>query len=99
MLWTVWLMLWRKTTLSPYGKPQQLLTCGPFRVSRNPVYIGMLLIYLGVSLLWGDVWWLLLLPVLLMMLQVGIIRHEEQLLRLHFGTDYDDYCRKVRRWL
>ena len=99
LLWTVWLMLWRKSTLSPYGKPQRLLCEGPFRVSRNPIYIGMLLVYLGVSLLWGNLWCFLLLPVLVVMLQVGIIRHEERLLLEHFGEDYRQYCQKVRRWL
>lgn len=99
LLWTIWLMLWRKTTMSPYGKPQQLLSEGPFRVSRNPLYIGMLVAYLGAGLLWGNLWCLILLPLLVALLQVGIIRHEEQLLCKHFGDDYTQYCRKVRRWL
>lgn len=99
MLWTVWLMLWRKTTLNPYGKPQRLLHEGPFRVSRNPLYIAMLAIYLGAGLLWGSYWPLLLFPLLVVLLQFGIIRHEERLLHIHFGDDYAKYCKKVRRWL
>jgi protein-S-isoprenylcysteine O-methyltransferase Ste14 len=99
LLWTVWLMFWRKTTLNPYGKPQRLLTEGPFRISRNPLYIGILVMYLGISLIWGSVWALLLSPMLVVLLQLGIIRHEEQLLLKHFGTDYEQYCKKVRRWL
>lgn len=99
LLWTAWLMFWRKTTLNPYGKPQRLLSEGPFRVSRNPLYIGMLIMYVGGGLLWGNVWFFLLMPLLVAWLQFGIIRHEEQLLRKHFGEDYIEYCRKVRRWL
>lgn len=99
MLWTVWLMFWRKTTLNPYGKPQRLLSEGPFRVSRNPLYVAMLIIYLGGGMVWGSYWFVLLLPLLVLQLQLGIIRHEEQMLLQHFGEDYADYCKKVRRWL
>lgn len=99
LLWTAWLMIYRKTTLSPFGKPQRLLREGPFRFSRNPIYIGMLLLYLGVAMLWSNLWCFLLLPVLLVLLQVGVIRHEEKLLLRHFGEDYRQYCLKVRRWL
>src|SRR5699024_10268627 len=51
MLWTAWLMLWRKTTLNPYGKPQQLITEGPFRATRNPIYVADTLLYIGIALL------------------------------------------------
>ncbi len=99
MLWTVWLMFWRKTTLNPYGKPQRLLSEGPFRISRNPLYVAMLVVYLGGGIVWGSYWFVLLLPLLVLLLQLGIIRHEERLLLLHFGDDYAKYCKKVRRWL
>ena len=99
LLWTAWLMLWRKTTLNPYGKPQQLLCEGPFRVSRNPLYVALLVIYLGVGLLTANLWWLMLFPLLVLLLQFGIVRHEEVLLQKRFGADYSRYCKKVRRWL
>ena len=99
MLWTTWLMLWRKTTLNPYGKPQRLLDEGPFRISRNPLYIAMLVVYLGIGLLWNNLWFVLLFPLLVLLLQFGIVRHEEQLLLQHFGDDYVRYCKRVRRWL
>lgn len=98
LLWTVWLMFWRKTTLNPYGKPQRLLDEGPFRFSRNPLYVAMLIIYLGGGIVWGSYWFVLLLPLLILLLQLGIIRHEEQLLLQYFGEDYANYCKKVRRW-
>ena len=99
MLWTAWLMLWRKTTLNPYGKPQQLLTEGPFRVTRNPIYVADTLFYMGAALLFADVWVWLFLPVVLIAVSFGVIRHEERLLMQHFGDDYRDYMNKVRRWL
>lgn len=98
LLWTAWLMLWRKTTLNPYGKPQRLLTTGPFRLSRNPVYSALLAIYLGVGVLWGSGWSLLVFPLLVGLLQVGIVRYEECRLLEHFGEDYRLYCQQVRRW-
>lgn len=99
MLWTAWLMLWRKTTLNPYGKPQQLVTEGPFRVTRNPIYVADTLLYIGVALLFADIWAWLFLPVVLFAVSVGVIRHEERLMMQHFGDDYHQYMSKVRRWL
>lgn len=99
MLWAAWLMLWRKTTLNPYGKPQQLLTEGPFRVTRNPIYVADTLLYIGVALLMADAWAWLFLPLALIAVTVGVIRHEERLLLEHFGEDYRRYMSKVRRWL
>ncbi|MHB0807403.1 methyltransferase family protein [Stutzerimonas nitrititolerans] len=63
MLWAGLLMLWRKTTVNPYGKPARLLEEGPFRFSRNPIYLADSLIYCGIALLWGSLWPWLLLPV------------------------------------
>ncbi|HZJ96167.1 MAG TPA: isoprenylcysteine carboxylmethyltransferase family protein [Thiopseudomonas sp.] len=99
MLWTAWLMLWRKTTLNPYGKPQQLLTEGPFRVTRNPIYVADTLLYIGAALLFADLWVWILLPIVVLAVSIGVIRHEERLLMQHFGEDYRDYMGKVRRWL
>src|SRR5690606_4451522 len=65
MLWAGLLMLWRKTTVNPYGKPARLLSEGPFRLSRNPIYLGDTLIYVGIALLWGTLWLWLLLPALI----------------------------------
>lgn len=99
MLWTGWLMLWRKTTLNPYGKPQQLVTEGPFRVTRNPIYVADTLLYIGAALLFADIWPWLFLPVVIIAVSIGVIRHEERLLVKHFGDDYRQYMGRVRRWL
>ena len=99
MLWAGLLMLWRKTTVNPYGKPARLLSEGPFRFSRNPIYLADTLIYCGIALLWGTLWLWLLLPALIYSMQRGVIVHEERRLAELFGDDYRDYCRRVRRWL
>ncbi|AFM34637.1 MULTISPECIES: methyltransferase family protein [Stutzerimonas stutzeri subgroup] len=99
MLWAGLLMLWRRTTVNPYGKPAKLMEEGPFGFSRNPIYLADSLIYCGIALLWGTLWPWLLLPALVFTMQRGVIVHEERLLTQLFGDDYLAYCGRVRRWL
>ncbi|MCZ4238087.1 isoprenylcysteine carboxylmethyltransferase family protein, partial [Staphylococcus equorum] len=79
--------------------PRKLLVDGPFRVSRNPIYLADSLLYGGVALLWGSLWPWLLLPALVLVMQRGVIVHEERLLDQLFGEDYRAYRSRVRRWL
>jgi len=99
MLWAGLLMLWRRTTVNPYGKPAKLLEEGPFGFSCNPIYLADSVIYCGIALLWGTLWPWLLLPALIFTMQRGVIMHEERLLTQLFGEDYLAYCGRVRRWL
>ena len=99
LLWAALLMLWCRTTVNPYGKPAKLLKEGPFRFSRNPIYLADSLIYCGIALLWGSLWAWLLLPALIVTMQRGVIVYEEKLLNELFGEDYRAYCGRVRRWL
>jgi protein-S-isoprenylcysteine O-methyltransferase Ste14 len=71
---------------------------GPYRISRNPIYVAFTLIYVGVALLCRAVWPFLFLPVVL----VGIVRQvqrEEAYMERRFGHPYVSYKAKVRRWL
>lgn len=99
MLWAGLLMLWRKTTVNPYGKPRALLEEGPFRLSRNPIYLADSIIYCGIALLFASLWTWLLLPLLILCMQRAVIVHEERLLGELFGMDYENYRKRVRRWL
>ncbi len=99
MLWSGLLMLWRKTTVNPYGTPRRLLEEGPFAVSRNPIYLADSLIYAGIALLLGSLWFWLLLPLLLWGMQRLVIAREEILLEQLFGDDYRRYRQRVRRWI
>lgn len=99
MLWSAREMYRHRTTINPYGKPTSLLQSGPFRVSRNPIYLADTLIYCGVGLLLESVWPWLLLPLLIVCMQRTVIVHEEHLLTRLFGDDYRTYRRRVRRWL
>ena len=89
----------RGTTLNPFASPSLLFDRGIYRLSRNPMYLSVILIYLGGCLLAGSLW-----PVLLLAIPIGILQHvvipyEEASMRRTFGVSYDVYCARVRRWL
>ena len=97
--WTL-ATFWRhRTTVNPYQAASSLCTEGPFRFSRNPIYVGDWFILVGVSLLLATWWPLLFAPLIWTMLRYGVIRHEEAHLEAKFGEAYRDYKTRVRRWL
>jgi protein-S-isoprenylcysteine O-methyltransferase Ste14 len=75
-----------------------VIDSGPFAVSRNPLYVGLIALYVGLALL-VSFWALVLVPVGVALLWWGAVRPEEQYLSATFGAEYDDYRRRVRRWL
>jgi len=87
------------TVVNPLGDVTKVVRDGPFRYTRNPMYLTLVLSYAGASLLFHLVWGLVLLPVLVLVLHFGVILREEKYLRAKFGEDYADYQRQVRRWL
>ena len=76
-----------------------LISSGPFRFSRNPMYVGLTLVYLGISLILNTAWPLLFLPGALLLMHFGVINREEAYLEELFGQDYRQYRARVRRWL
>jgi protein-S-isoprenylcysteine O-methyltransferase Ste14 len=87
------------TTWLPFESASRLVQQGPYRFSRNPMYVGATLTYVGVALAMNVGWPLLLLPFVLWGLFVFVIREEEKYLGATFGADYDAYCKRVRRWI
>ena len=88
-----------KTTVIPYRRAVTLIVWGPYRMTRNPMYVGVALIYLGVAAVRRVLWPVLLLPAALAILNYVVIPQEEALLRAAFGEAYEKYCARVRRWL
>jgi protein-S-isoprenylcysteine O-methyltransferase Ste14 len=88
-----------RTAIWPNQPASTLVTHGPFQLSRNPMYLGLSLVYLGVMLLVNSVWILLFLPLVIAILHLTVIRQEERHLAATFGIAYDEYRRRVRRWL
>ncbi len=91
--------LMRRTTLKPFADPAVLVTSGPYRLSRNPMYLSLIVTYAGAALMFGSAWpWLCLVVPVVAMTQV-VIPFEESRMQAVFGTLYRGYQARVRRWL
>jgi protein-S-isoprenylcysteine O-methyltransferase Ste14 len=88
-----------RTTTIPYKTASKLVTWGPYRFSRNPMYVSLTLTYLGVAGIQAQIWPLLLLPLTVAYLHRTVIPLEEARLRDVFGEAYMRYCASVRRWV
>lgn len=88
-----------QTTPDPHQPTTALVTDGPYRLTRNPIYLGFLLDYVGFTLLDATLWGLLLSPFLIGTVGRQVIRLEETYLRGKFTAQYEDYFARVRRWV
>jgi len=80
-------------------KPVPMLTTeGPFRYTRNPIYLALAIIYAGIAVLRNSLWAILLLPLVILVMQREVIGREERYLEHAFGVEYLDYKEKVGRW-
>jgi protein-S-isoprenylcysteine O-methyltransferase Ste14 len=99
MMWARLLFTSRQTTLF-VGRPSSQLVCdGPFRFSRNPMYVGVLVSLFGLALWIGTVPMYVAVPFTFMTFNFFHIPREEQILRESFGERYLTYSKEVRRWL
>ena len=87
------------TTPDPHQPTTAVVTTGPYRFTRNPIYLGFLLIYLGFTLVAGTLWGLLLSPFLVGTVTQWIIHAEEAYLDRKFESEYRTYRSRVRRWI
>ena len=87
------------TPLDPYKPSEAIVTDGPYRLTRNPAYLGMTLTYAGISLLSDSPWALVPLPIAVAVTDRGVIAREERYLERKFGAPYLEYKRRVRRWI
>jgi protein-S-isoprenylcysteine O-methyltransferase Ste14 len=88
-----------KTTIMPNRAAEHLVTSGPFAISRNPIYLGNTTLTIGIGLIAGSIWFVLLALVAAFATQAITIVHEEKFLQARFGKKYRDYAAKVRRWI
>ena len=93
------MFLTARTTVIPHRTASRLLTHGPYRFTRNPMYLSLVLVYLGVAALTGLVWPLVLLPLPVLLVDRLVIPYEEARLRQAFGSACEEYFSRVRRWL
>ena len=88
-----------RTTVKPFGRPTALVEKGPFQLSRNPMYLGMVLAAVGVAMLLGTLAPFLVVAVLVWLFTSRFILVEEAAMEDAFGDAWHAYKRKVRRWL
>jgi protein-S-isoprenylcysteine O-methyltransferase Ste14 len=87
------------TTVRPDRGTDHLVTDGPFSFTRNPLYLAGTMLVLGIGLVSGIVWFLLLAILAAFTVQKLAIEREERHLQARFGETYLDYARRVRRWI
>jgi protein-S-isoprenylcysteine O-methyltransferase Ste14 len=97
--WGRWAMRRVGTDPNPTKPSTALALGGPFRFTRNPLYLSLTLFYIGLTLLVNALWPLVLLPAVLIVVQRGVIEREERYLLRKFGAEYVAYRTRVRRWL
>jgi len=98
-LWGILTFRRARTTMFPFEPASCLVQDGPYRFTRNPMYVGATLTYIGVAVAMNVAWPLLLLPLVLWALATLVIREEERYLADAFGEDYASYRKQVRRWI
>lgn len=82
-----------------HGKSiHKIIASGPFKFTRNPMYLSLISIYIGLSIIINTYWLLLLLPIMFIILHYGVILREEKYLEGEFKEEYISYKSKVRRW-
>lgn len=98
-LWAVVTMRSAGTNIDPTQESTTIVTAGPFRYTRNPIYVGLDLLFIGFTLALNDWWGLVVLVPLLVVMHVGVIRREERYLERKFGGDYLRYKYSVARYV
>lgn len=99
LAWAMATFLRARTAILPHHPAARLVIRGPYRWSRNPMYVGLTSVYLGLTLWVGSLWPLLLLPLVLLVLWKTVISREERYLAHAFGPAYEQYRATVRRWI
>jgi len=88
-----------KNTLITVKPASSLQTGGVYSYTRNPMYLGLLMLYTAMAFFKGDTWTFILLPLIILLIQEYVIKKEEIYLSEAFPGTYRDYCKRVRRWI
>lgn len=100
--WMAWgLITFRRarTAIIPHHPASRLVTEGPYRFGRNPMYLGMSALYAAVAIRLDTLWALALFPLVIVLLHRLVIRREERYLSAEFGEEYDRFRARVPRWI
>jgi protein-S-isoprenylcysteine O-methyltransferase Ste14 len=85
-------------TPAPFAAPRRLVTRGPYRLVRNPMYVGVGMFFVGAAVLYQSVLFLAYAVLFLVSSYLFVLLYEEPTLRRTFGDEYTAYCGRVRRW-
>ena len=99
VLWCGWEFRRARTPIMPFVEPTALVARGPYRFSRNPIYLGYTLSLTGVAALLGSSSPFVVLPLFVWIIQRRFVEPEERLLEQRFGEVYRAYKTQVRRWI
>ena len=99
ILWAVRLFVKAGTAIKPFEASTKMIVAGPYRWSRNPIYLGMVFLLLGVGLALGTLTPFAVVPLYVWLIQKNFIAHEEAMLDKSFGAAYAEYKKRIRRWL
>ena len=99
VIWSAALFSMAGTPIKPFEESTHLVTGGMYQVTRNPMYLGMVLILFGISLLFGTISPFIPIPFFIWLIQTTFIINEEIVMEKTFGDEYKEYKKKVRRWL
>lgn len=97
--WCFALFTEKLTNLPPNQPTTTIITVGPYMVSRNPIYLAMICVYLGLVVVFDVAWGLPLALPLVYIIRNYVIAREEDYLSRKFGKEYTEYCLSTRRWL
>jgi len=97
--WSLLIFHKARTTTTPGESSKLLVDRGPYSYSRNPMYVSLVLAYLGEAGFLAQAWPLFALPMVILYLNWIVIPLEEEILRRDFKIEYEEYCFRVRRWI
>ena len=98
-VWGVWVFKKAGTTVKPFRESSGIVQEGPYRFTRNLMYLGLVIFLFGLWVLLGTLLPVIMVPIFWVLIRVRVISVEEKMLRKKFGQEYEDYCKKVRRWI
>lgn len=100
LLWSFWNFLHEgRGTPAPIDPPKELVATGFYRYVRNPMYVGVFLLVLGHFLWFGFLWLLVYLAIVFLIIHTFVTTYEEPTLKRKFGASYEEYLKRVPRWI
>jgi len=99
MFWAAAQFLRHKTSVVPRRIPDALIARGPYRISRNPIYLADATVLLGFALIMGSLIGVILVPIYMKLIEIRFIRGEERGLATQFPAEFAAFAARTRRWL